>query len=165
MTTDSSSTLVSATEYRAALSRFASGVTVVTSRDSLERDYGMTVSAFSSLSLSPPLVLVCIDQRASWHAAIGDSSHFVVHVLEAAQEEYSRRFASEREGRFVGLPFTRSDSGVIVLPDTLTTLECRITARHEGGDHTIVVGAVEQVQLAEGDPLLYHRGAYATLSR
>jgi len=164
MTTESS-TLVSATEYRAALSRFASGVTVVTSRDALGTDYGMTVSAFSSLSLSPPLVLVCIDQRASWHAAIGDSSHFVVHVLSDTQEEYSRRFASEREGRFTGVAYTRSEAGVIVLPDTLTTLECRIAARHEGGDHTIVVGAVEQVQLSEGAPLLYHRGAYARLSR
>lgn len=164
MTTESS-TLVSATQYRAALSRFASGVTVVTSRDALGTDYGMTVSAFSSLSLSPPLVLVCINQAASWHAAIADSSHFVVHVLSDAQEDYSRRFASERDGRFVGLAYTRTEAGVIVLPETLATLECRITARHEGGDHTIVVGAVEQVQLSEGDPLLYHRGAYARLSR
>jgi flavin reductase (DIM6/NTAB) family NADH-FMN oxidoreductase RutF len=164
MTTDSSM-LVSATEYRAALSRFASGVTVVTSRDAAGTDYGMTVSAFSSLSLSPPLVLVCINHAASWHAAIGDSSHFVVHVLGDAQEDYSRRFASERDGRFVGLPYTRSEAGVIVLPDTLAALECRITARHDGGDHTIVVGAVEQVQLSEGDPLLYYRGAYARLSR
>jgi flavin reductase ActVB len=164
MTTDAS-TLVSATEYRAALSRFASGVTIVTSRDALGTDYGMTVSAFSSLSLSPPLVLVCIDQRAAWHAAIGDSSHCVVHVLSDGQEEWSRRFASEREGRFAGIAYTRTEAGVIVLPHTLATLECRIAARHAGGDHTIVVGAVEQVQLADGDPLLYHRGAYARLSR
>jgi flavin reductase (DIM6/NTAB) family NADH-FMN oxidoreductase RutF len=162
--TTAASSLVSAAAYRAALSRFASGVTVVTSRDAIGTDYGMTVSAFSSLSLSPPLVLVCIDQAASWHAAIADSSHFVVHVLGDAQEEYSRRFASERTGRFVGLAYSRSESGVIVLPDTLATLECRITARHEGGDHTIVVGAVEQVQLNEGDPLLYYRGAYARVS-
>lgn len=164
MTTESS-TLVSATEYRAALSRFASGVTVVTSRDVLGTDYGMTVSAFSSLSLSPPLVLVCISRSASWHAAIGESSHFVVHVLSDAQEEYSRRFASERAGRFGGVEYTRTNAGVILLPDTIATLDCRITARHDGGDHAIVVGAVEQARVSDGDPLLYYRGAYAQLSR
>jgi flavin reductase ActVB len=157
--------LVEPAQFRAALSRFASGVTVVTSRDALGQDYGMTVSAFSSLSLAPPLVLVCIDHRATWHGAIDASSHFVVHVLSEAQQELSQRFASEREGRFVGLDVTRTEQGVLRLPDALATLECRITARHVEGDHTIVVGAVEQVDTTEGAPLLYHRGRYAQLAR
>ncbi|HMS04000.1 MAG TPA: flavin reductase family protein [Gemmatimonadaceae bacterium] len=158
--------LVSADAYRAALSRFASGVTVVTSRDALGVDYGMTVSAFASLSLSPPLVLVCIDQGATWHAALDHSSHFVVHVLGEDQEGYSRRFASERAEKFSGLELERTASGVLRLPDALATLECRITARHREGDHTIVIGAVEHTELREaaGDPLLYFRGRYARLA-
>ncbi len=160
-----SAPLVEPAQFRAALSRFASGVTVVTSRDDLGQDYGMTVSAFSSLSLTPPLVLVCIDHRATWHGAIETSSHFVVHVLSQAQQDLSQRFASERAGRFVGLDVTRTEQGVLRLPDALATLECRITARHAGGDHTIVVGAVEHIDTTEGEPLLYHRGRYAQLAR
>jgi flavin reductase ActVB len=150
--------------YRAALSRFASGVTVVTSRDATGHDYGMTVSAFSSLSLSPPLVLVCIDRAAAWHAAIEHSASFVVHVLANTQEGFSRRFASERADKFDGLVLERTAHGVLRLPDALATLECRITARHVEGDHTIVVGAVEHAEVREGEPLLYHRGRYARLA-
>ena len=159
--------LVTADAYRAALSRFASGVTVVTSRDAQGTDYGMTVSAFASLSLAPPLVLVCIDQSATWHGALDESSHFVVHVLGDDQEDFSRRFASERQEKFAGLTLERTASGLLRLPDALSTLECRITARHREGDHTIVIGAVEQVELREssGDPLLYFRGRYARLAR
>jgi flavin reductase (DIM6/NTAB) family NADH-FMN oxidoreductase RutF len=157
--------LVDPAAYRAALSRFASGVTVVTSRDASGRDYGMTVSAFSSLSLTPPLVLVCIDRSATWHDAIGDSSHFVVHVLAHDQEDYSRRFASERAEKFTGLTLERNAAGVLVLPDTLAALACRITSRHVEGDHTIVVGAVEQADTRDADPLLYFRGRYAHVAR
>ena len=158
--------LVSADAYRAALSRFASGVTVVNSRDALGTDYGMTVSAFASLSLAPPLVLVCIDESATWHAALDTSSHFVVHVLGEDQEGYSRRFASDRAEKFTGLDLERTANGVLRLPDALATLECRIAARHREGDHTIVIGAVEQTALrdAPGDPLLYFRGRYARLA-
>lgn len=159
--------LVGADAYRAALSRFASGVTVVTARDALGVDYGMTVSAFASLSLAPPLVLVCIDQGATWHAALDTSSHFVVHVLGEAQEAWSRRFASERAEKFAGLDLERTANGVLRLPEALATLECRITARHREGDHTIVVGAVELAETRDeaSDPLLYFRGRYARLAR
>ena len=159
--------LVTADAYRAALSRFASGVTVVTSRDAQGTDYGMTVSAFASLSLAPPLVLVCIDQSATWHGALDESSHFVVHVLGEDQEDFSRRFASDRQEKFSGLTLERTANGVLRLPDALSTLECRITARHREGDHTIVIGAVEQAELREtpSDPLLYFRGRYARLAR
>jgi flavin reductase ActVB len=159
-----SDSLVSPESYRAALSRFASGVTVVTSRDATGRDYGMTVSAFSALSLAPPLVLVCIDRSATWHAAIDHSAHVVVHVLASGQEDYSRRFASERAEKFEGLTLERTASGILCLPDVLARLECRITARHGEGDHTIVVGAVERAVVQDADPLLYFRGRYARLA-
>lgn len=157
--------LVDAAQFRTTLSRFASGVTVVTSRDAEGRDYGMTVSAFSSLSLDPPLVLVCIDQSATWHRVLPQATAFNVHILRADQEAVSRRFATDRAGRFNEAAFTRGENGLIQLDGVLALLECRITAIHEGGDHRIVVGAVQSVRHDEGDPLLYFRGAYARLTR
>ncbi len=82
------SPLVDRATFRGALSRFASGVTIVTSRDATGRDHGMTVSAFSSLSLTPPLVLVCIDHKATWHAMIDQSTHYVVHVLASDHQHH-----------------------------------------------------------------------------
>lgn len=157
--------VVDPTLFRSVLSRFASGVTVVTSRDANGTDYGMTVSAFSSLSLDPPLVLVCIDQSATWHAVLPSATHFNVHVLGAEQEPISRRFASDRADRFVDVSHTRNANGIAQLTGVLALLECRITARHVAGDHTIVVGEVERAQADDGDPLLYFRSAYARLNR
>ncbi len=151
--------------FRTVLSRFASGVTVVTSRDANGQDYGMTVSAFSSLSLEPPLVLVCIDRSAAWHDVLPEATHFNVHVLGAAQEAISRRFASDRADRFVDVSHSRGTNGVVQLTGVLALLECRITARHLAGDHTIVVGEVEQACAEQGDPLLYFCGGYARLTR
>jgi flavin reductase (DIM6/NTAB) family NADH-FMN oxidoreductase RutF len=156
---------IDAKHFRNVLSRFASGVTVVTSRDASGIDYGMTVSAFSSLSLDPPLVLVCIDQSATWHAVLPEATHFNVHILGAEQEPISRRFASDRADRFVDVSHTRGAHGLVQLTGVLALLECRITARHAGGDHTIVVGEVERAQTDDGDPLVYFRGAYAHLDR
>ncbi len=149
--------------FRAALGRFPSGVTVVTSRDASGRDHGMTVSAFSSLSLTPPLVLVCIDHAATWHAAIPEATHFNVHVLGAEQEAISRRFASDRADRFVDVSHTRDANGLVQLTGVVALLACRITARHAGGDHTIVIGEVERVDVSDGEPLVYFRGAYMRL--
>lgn len=151
--------------FRTVLSRFASGVTVVTSRDATGQDYGMTVSAFSSVSLEPPLVMVCIGQSATWHDVLPEATHFNVHVLGDEQEAISRRFASDRADRFVDVSHTRGANGVVQLTGALALLECRITARHAAGDHTIVVGEVEQARADEGDPLLYFRGRYARISR
>jgi flavin reductase (DIM6/NTAB) family NADH-FMN oxidoreductase RutF len=157
--------MIGPTLFRSVLSRFASGVTVITSRDAEGRDYGMTVSAFSSLSLTPPLVLVCIDHSATWHEVLDDATHFNVHILRAEQETISRRFASDRADRFVDVSHTRGDNGLVQLHGVLARLDCRITALHEGGDHTIVVGAVEGAQAEDGDPLLYFSGRYAQLNR
>lgn len=151
--------------FRAVLSRFASGVTVITSRDAHGRDYGMTVSAFSSVSLEPPLVLVCIDHTATWHEVLADATQFNVHVLGAEQEAISRRFASDRADRFLDVSHHRGANGLVRLTGVLALLECRIVAKHPAGDHTIVVGEVEQAQADDGPPLLYFRGAYAHLSR
>jgi flavin reductase (DIM6/NTAB) family NADH-FMN oxidoreductase RutF len=155
--------MLDAHSFRAVLGRFASGITVITARDAIGRDHGMTVSAFSALSLDPPLVLCCIDRAASFHPTIAAAEHFAVNVLAAGQEALSRRFAETTDDRFDGVGFTRGQTGAALLDDTLAWLECRVAARHAGGDHTIVVGVVEAAGAREHRPLLYYRGGYANL--
>jgi flavin reductase (DIM6/NTAB) family NADH-FMN oxidoreductase RutF len=153
-------------EFRTALSRFASGVTVVTTRDLDARPQGITVSAFSSLSLDPPLVLVCIDRTAFVHDFFEASGVFVVNVLAAEQEDLSRLFASREPEKFEGLGYSAGGDGVPVLAGALAAIECRLKHVYMGGDHTIFVGEVEHVSVREdGHPLLYYRGGYASLAQ
>ena len=152
--------------FRSVLGRFASGITVVTTRDGDERDVGMTVSAFCSVSLEPPLVQVCVDRRASLYGALAASSRYGVSILAAEQEALSRRFATaESTRRFDGIGYRRGDSGVVLLDDALAQLECRIVVAHEVGDHTMFVGEVESATARSAGPLLYYRGGYAQLER
>lgn len=151
--------------FRSVLGRFASGVTVVTTLDASGHDHGLTVSAFSSLSLTPPLALICIDQSSSVHGVLVNASHFVVNVLSSGQEALSRRFSGRDVERFDGIGYTRGNTGIAVLDDVLAYLECRVVRRHEEGDHTIFVGEVEAADTNTGRPLLYYRGGYAALER
>ena len=152
--------------FRAVLGRFASGVTVVTARDGGGRDAGMTVSAFCSLSLEPPLVLVCIAHDASLHDLLAPpGTPFAVNILAAGQEALSRRFSGPDPNRFEGIGFARGQMEVALLDDALAHLECRVAARHPGGDHTICVGQVEAATVRPDRPLLYYRGGYAQLER
>jgi flavin reductase (DIM6/NTAB) family NADH-FMN oxidoreductase RutF len=150
-------------EFRAVLGRFASGVTVVTTRGADGSDQGMTVSAFCSLSLEPPLVLLCIEHTASVHQALTTAPGFVVNILSARQEQLARRFSIVDIDRFEGVGFNRSSNGYAILEDVLGLIECRRFALHDGGDHTIVVGEVEATSIETGAPLLYYRGGYAQL--
>ena len=152
--------------FRAVLDRFASGVTVVTTTDAERQDHGMTVSAFCSLSLAPPLVLVCIDRAASMHGLLQPDVAFAVNILSAGQEAISRRFSTgDPPNRFDGLGYARGQTGVPLLDDVLAWLECRVAARHEEGDHTVVIGRVETAGARQDRPLLYYRGGYAQLER
>ncbi|MFL5463789.1 MAG: flavin reductase family protein [Gemmatimonadaceae bacterium] len=154
---------VSPDEFRAVLGRFPSGVTVVTTRGSDGVDQGMTVSAFCSVSLEPPLVLICIEKTASSHDALTTAPGFVVNVLSARQEQLARRFAILEIDRFAGIGFTRSQSGYAILDDVLAVIECRRVSISAGGDHTIILGEVEASRAESGTPLLYYRGGYAQL--
>lgn len=155
--------------FRAVLGRFSTGVTVVTTRDASSRDHGMTVSAFSSLSLDPPLVLVCIDNNATMAPVMRVVDTFAVNILSADQEVLSRRFADPMDDRFSDLSAKRGPLGNALLEGTLASLECRIVARHPAGDHVIVIGQVEHGEVHHGDhniePLVYFRGGYAQLDR
>lgn len=154
---------VSNDEFRAVLGRFASGVTVVTTIDAENRPRGLTVSAFSSISLDPPLIAVSIDCGTTSHAAITHRGTFVVNILADDQEVLSRHFASATTDKFEGIAFTSGLEGIPVLTGTLGTLECRTKHVYDGGDHTIFVAEVEQARIADGGPLLYFRGGYARL--
>ena len=150
-------------EFRSALGRFPSGVTVVTTKAADGSDEGMTVSAFCSVSLEPPLVLICIEKTATVHDALTLAPSFLVNVLSAKQEQIARRFSTVDIDRFEGVGFSRSANGIAVLDDVLAVIECNRSALHEAGDHTIIIGEVEAVRSESGTPLLYYRGGYAQL--
>ena len=150
--------------FRAVLGRFATGVTVVSTRvDNV--DQGMTVSAFSSLSLVPPLIVICIDHEASMYPQMSRARHFAVNILREDQEAIARRFAGPDPNRFDGIGYTRGQTGLAVLDELLGFEECSVVARHPGGDHDIFVGSVEVAVARDGKPLLYYRGGYAQLER
>jgi flavin reductase (DIM6/NTAB) family NADH-FMN oxidoreductase RutF len=154
---------VSPDEFRSVLGRFPSGVTVVTTTSADGSDEGMTVSAFCSVSLEPPLVLICIEKNASAYEALTNAPQFVVNVLSAEQEQIARRFSIVDIDRFEGVGFSRSRNGIAVLDDVLAVIECKRVALHDAGDHTIIVGKVEAGRTENGTPLLYYRGGYAEL--
>jgi flavin reductase (DIM6/NTAB) family NADH-FMN oxidoreductase RutF len=152
-------------EFRSVLGRFPSGVTVVTTKSGDGSDEGMTVSAFCSVSLNPPLVLICIEKNASAYEALTAASGFVVNILAANQEQIARRFSIVDIDRFEGVGYSRSPNGFAVLDDVLGVIECAKFAVHDAGDHTIIVGEVEAARAQNGTPLLYYRGGYAQLER
>ncbi len=152
-------------EFRAALSRFASGVTVITTRDASGRDLGMTATSFASVSLEPTLILVSIDHTATMAGPLEAAEYFAVHILSAAQEAVSRVFALREYGdKFEGHAVARGSGSVPLLHGALARLECRVHARYPAGDHTIIVGEVLSTTLGEdAEPLLYYRGFYRHL--
>lgn len=150
-------------EFRAALSKFASGVTVVTTKDSEGNLHGITVSAFCSVSLEPPLILICIEKDAGSHYAFNQSKAFVVNVLSEEQMDHSNQFASPIEDKFDGIEIEENKEGIPVLKDTLATLECKLVETCEGGDHTIFIGQIEKAIINEGKPLVYFHGDYRSI--
>ena len=150
-------------ELRRVMGLFATGVTVLTTRDDDGRPYGLTANAVTSLSLAPPLLLICIDKNAETHPHFLTSRCFVVNILSEDQEELSGRFAKSGGDKFGPLPFSTNQDGVPVLENTLAHLECRIIETHEGGDHVIHIGEVQHAEVRGGRPLLYFQGKYRHL--
>ncbi len=145
--------------FKQALSQFASGVTVVTTAHEGRR-FGLTASAFTSLSLEPPLVLVCLARKTPTHGVIEKSGVFAVNVLGAHQLEFGLRFAGLLPGltdRFEGIETRAAATGSPLLPGVLSWVDCRLWNRYEGGDHSIFVGEVVDLAATTSDtPLLYH---------
>lgn len=149
---------------RDALGSFATGVTVVTCFDALGRPFGLTANSFTSVSLDPPLLLVCIHKRAACAPALIASEHFAVNVLQTGQQPASIRFSTRTEDRFGNGDWSRGEFGAPVLQESLGVFECERHAVHEGGDHHILIGKVQKASFDPTlDPLLYFRGRYRRL--
>jgi flavin reductase (DIM6/NTAB) family NADH-FMN oxidoreductase RutF len=151
---------VSATEFRAALRHFPAGVTVVTTRDADGHPCGLTATAFASVSLEPPLVLVCIEHGATAYHAFEASGWFAVNMLGKSQEHLSRRFATSKADKFAGVAYREGLARLPLLEDVVAALQCRLVHAYPGGDHTIFVGRVEAAWVSGGPPLLYFGGGY-----
>jgi flavin reductase (DIM6/NTAB) family NADH-FMN oxidoreductase RutF len=156
--------VVGADDFRRVLGHFATGVTILTTRDGEARPAGLTVSAFASVSLEPPLVLACVAHKAETYPALLESGRFAVNVLGADQEPLSRLFALSGGDKFHAVPFHTGDLGLPLIDGALAHLECTTVSRHVEGDHTVFVGRVERAAAAAGEPLLYYRGRYARLA-
>ncbi len=153
-------------DFRQLLGRFATGVTVLTTRDQHGAPVGMTASSLASVSLSPPLVSVCVDVSADMHRALSSSGDFVINILAADQVELSHRFArNPAEARFQDTSWRETAAGLIVLDGVLAHIECERHADFPLGDHTLFVGRVTGGAAGEGEPLLYFRGGYGSLRR
>lgn len=151
---------VSEDEFRHALSCFASGVNVVTTIDAGGGLHGLTVTAFCSVSLAPPLVLICIEKSTASHFAFQESNAFVVNILHAAHAHLSEHFATPFDDKFLEVGYLPGIKGIPILTDALASIECRIEKTFDGGDHSIFVGQVENATVNEGEPLVYFQSEY-----
>lgn len=143
-----------------ALAKFPTGVAIVTTLDQAGRRWGFTASAFSSLSLNPPQVLVCLAHTAGCYITFSKTDRFAVNVLKDKHQSLARRFAAKGAAKFAGGEFACGDFGLPVLPDALAVIECEVAARIPGGDHTIIVGDVRTARSGYGEPAVYHDRAF-----
>ncbi|MER3396789.1 MAG: flavin reductase [Acidimicrobiia bacterium] len=151
-------------EFRKVMSRFATGVTVVTTRTPDGKPHGLTANAFMSVSLHPPLVLVSIDKKTDTHGYLDKARAFCVNVLKEGHREISDRFASKHPNKFEGVSHSTKHTGAPVLEDALAWIDCRVVDRFEGGDHTLFLGEVVGLEYRGGRPLLFYGGKYGKLS-
>lgn len=149
---------------RDALGCFATGVTIVTCIDADGRPVGLTANSFTSVSLDPPLLLVCVHKQAASAPALVAASRFAVNVLQTGQQPASIRFSTRTQDRFGTTPWSTGETGAPILMDSLGVFECAHHAVHDGGDHHVLVGQVMRVAFDPSlDPLLYFRGRYRRL--
>jgi len=155
---------VSASDFRAACGLFASGVTVVTRLLPDQAPYGMTVSSFTSVSLDPPLILVCLDRSARFLLDLAPEHAFAVNVLSEQQQHLAARFADRNEeDRFAGLEWSAGWNAVPLLAGVVATFACSLHQRVESGDHWILVGEVRDIHRHKGSPLVWCDRGYHCL--
>jgi flavin reductase (DIM6/NTAB) family NADH-FMN oxidoreductase RutF len=158
---------VTADELRLAMAQFPTGVTIVTSRDGAGAPVGTTANAVCSVSLDPPLVLVCLDRKSLTLQALRSHGAFALNVLGEAQRELCAAFARRgSDGAWAGVRHHVCSTTAPGLSDALATLDCSVDRIYPGGDHEIVIGRVVETCIQGGSaPLLFHRGAYASLTQ
>lgn len=147
-------------DLRRALSAYATGIAVITTTDAAGLPVGMTVNSFTSVSLDPPLVLWCLARTSSSFAPFAACSCFAVNVLSREQGALSRQFAAKGADRFARSAWYAGQTGSPLLPATLATFECAVADRHDAGDHVIFIGRVMHYSRGDGEPLVFHSGAY-----
>ncbi len=152
------------TEFRRALSCFATGVAVVTTLDGDGEKAGMTISSFNSVSLDPPLVLWSIAEDSYSYTVFVEAEYFAVNVLAMHQKDLSARFAQTGTDKFDGIDCREGLHGVPILPEYAACFECRTEHRYEGGDHKIIVGRVLRMEDRETDPLIFYRSRFLSKS-
>jgi flavin reductase (DIM6/NTAB) family NADH-FMN oxidoreductase RutF len=150
-------------ELRRVMGHFATGVTVITTKDKDGAPQGLTANAFMSLSLNPPLVLISVDKGATCYTCFELENGFTVNFLSDDQEEISRRFATKGVDKFAGLRWKEGTNGAAVLDGVLGHVECKIKQCHDGGDHTIIVGEIIDASAIGDRPLLFFKGKYQKL--
>lgn len=150
-------------ELRRVMGHFATGVTVITSLRASGEMHGLTANAFSSVSLVPPLLLICVDKKAESYPCFEESKVFTVNILSAEQEALSRKFAVSGGNKFEGVSYRVGANGVPILDGAVAYLECRLSGSMDAGDHTIYLGEIEQAETHEAKPLLFFRGGYREL--
>jgi flavin reductase (DIM6/NTAB) family NADH-FMN oxidoreductase RutF len=150
-------------QFRRTCSRFASGVTIISVVDSEGTAHGMTASSFTSVSLNPPLILVCVGSGARFLDAVNSAEHFGVNFLSETQRALSERFAGSGYDRFEGVAWDRGVTGVPLFPGVLGTLECALFRTFTAGDHEIVIGRVEHASWRDGEPLIHFGSQYRAL--
>ena len=150
-------------EFRKACARYATGITVVTVEGPDGAPEGLTVNSFTSVSLDPPLILVCIAKTATSYPSFQVAKGFVINVLREDQIDLSQHFASSKSDRFEGIAWRSGAHGAPLLDGVLAALECAVHSSFDAGDHTVFVGQVERAESHEGVPLLYFASAYRKL--
>jgi flavin reductase (DIM6/NTAB) family NADH-FMN oxidoreductase RutF len=148
---------------RRLLGHFATGVTVLTCRTLRGSDVGATISALSSVSLDPPLLLVCIQLRTKVCECLATSAEFAINVLASDQEALARRFSQTCDERFAGVAVSRGKTGAALLHGALAYFECRVLSTQNAGDHAVIIGEIVAGRGRAGNPLLHFRGAFAQL--
>jgi flavin reductase (DIM6/NTAB) family NADH-FMN oxidoreductase RutF len=154
---------VSPDDFRHACGRFATGVCVATVLDPQGGPHGLTVSSFTSVSLEPPLVLICLGHAVTVIEYFRQAKYFGINVLRGDQRELSDRFARKGFDRFNGLPWDRGESGVPLMPGALAAMECEVEQRVTSGDHDIFVGRMVRAVVEDGEPLIYYASRYREL--
>ncbi|MDF3074902.1 MAG: flavin reductase [Alphaproteobacteria bacterium] len=152
--------LVDAAHLRQFAGRFATGVAIIASRDGQGEFKGLVVNSVTALSLDPPLYLVCLDTKSNTLQAIAESGVFSINFLNERQIDICRHFASKAPDKFASMEVVCGPGGAPLIQGSLASCECKVVNFYPGGDHEIVVGAVDQVMIGEGSPLLFYRGAY-----
>jgi flavin reductase (DIM6/NTAB) family NADH-FMN oxidoreductase RutF len=143
--------------FRDVIGHFATGVTVITARDG-DTDFGVTVSAVCSVSLEPPMLLVCLNRTSRTQGAVSRSRGFAVNILGRSSDELARRFATNRDDKFEGIDIAYGALGHPLISEALAQVECRVVDEATGGTHSVFIAEVLRAERFEGEPLLYFRG-------